>query len=233
MRLLGRLVLVSSLIYAGLDLFWPLQRELNRFDPVEVGTLETRMWQSYYGHDHVALFVQLAEMLRDQYHLPMLRSFLGAYYATTAAFLFKGEDTRSGYERALPWLLRYFMLLRRSGNIAFDVPQAARLELEWWIVHRAHRNHTEMELAHACGAAAAALYAVPPQKTLEHGLLRAQAMLLRDEREDAGTLDAATWASIESLLHQSYQSLYRAVSSTSPTTSANSTPIPGTGTWAQ
>jgi hypothetical protein len=104
------------------------------------------------------------------------------------------------------------MLIRRSGNIAFDVSQAADFELEWWIVHREHARHTEMDLGRACAAAAAALYAVPPQKALEHGLLRARAMLLRDAQEDTHTLDQSTWVSVESLLHLSYQSLYRAVS---------------------
>lgn len=212
MRHLSRLILAFCFLYAAFDLFWPVQRDLHQFDPVRLGTLETRMWQSYYGHEHIALFLQMAELLRDQYHFPVLRSYMGAYHAASAAFRFKGGSTRLDYEKARPALLRYFELVRRTGNIAFDAPQAAELELEWWIVHREHARHTEMDLGRACGAAAAALYAVPPEKTLEHGLLRARAMLLRDMQEDAGTLSASGWASIESLLHQSYQSLHRAVS---------------------
>jgi hypothetical protein len=216
MRYLSRLILAFCFLYAAFDLFWPVQRDLRQFDPVELGTLETRMWQSYYGHEHIALFLQMAEMLRDQYHFPVLRSYLGAFHAASAAFRFKGGSTRSDYERARPALRRYFKLIRRTGNIAFDVPQAAELELAWWIVHREHARHTEIDLGRACGAAAAALYAVPPETTLEHGLLRAKAMLLRDTQEDAGTLSAGGWASIESLLHQSYQSLHRAVSAPGP-----------------
>jgi len=50
--------------------------------------------------------------------------------------------------------------------------------------------------------------------TLEHGQLRAQAMLLRDAREEAGGVTDADWATIESLLHRSYLSLGHAASST-------------------
>lgn len=216
MRYLSRLILALCFLYTAFDLFWPVERDLHRFDPVALGTLETRMWQSYYGHEHIALFLQMAEMLRDQYHFPVLRSYLGAFHAASAAFRFKGGSTRSDYERARPALLSYFKLVRRTGNIAFDAPKAAELELEWWIVHREHTRHTEIDLGRACAAASAALYAVPPEKTLEHGLLRAKAMLLRDTREEAGILSAGDWTSIESLLHQSYQSLYRVIAAPVP-----------------
>jgi hypothetical protein len=52
--------------YVAVDLFWPLNRDLSRFDPIATGMLETKMWRSYYDRQHVALFLQLAQTLRTR-----------------------------------------------------------------------------------------------------------------------------------------------------------------------
>ncbi|WP_238594232.1 hypothetical protein [Burkholderia pyrrocinia] len=209
------LVLLVVLIgYAAADLFWPLHRDLSRFDPIATGTLETKMWRAYYDRQHVALFLELAQTLRTQYHLPWLRSYVGAYYGASAAFTFKEGKERSDYEKALPALHTYFSLIRNTGNRDFDVSRTTALELEWWIVHRQRGRYPPGALGSACADAAASLYRVSAVATREHGQLRAQAMLLRDAREDAGSVTDADWATIESLLHRSYLSLGHAVSST-------------------
>lgn len=209
MRFPIRAILVLCMVYTLVDLYWPLQRDLRRFDPAELAKLETHMWQSYYDHRHVALLLQVAEMLRSQYHFPLLRSYLGAFHATTAAFTFKGGEERDDYEKALPALQRYFRLVRRTGNIAFDVQRTARLELEWWIVHREHARHSDTELGKACADAAASLYTIAADATYRHGLLRAQAMLMLDARAASGNVGPADWAAIEALLCESYRELNR------------------------
>ncbi|MFJ1258322.1 hypothetical protein [Cupriavidus sp. CuC1] len=213
-------LLVVLIGYATADLFWPLHRDLSRFDPIATGTLETRMWRSYYDRQHVPLFLELAQTLRTQYRLPWLRSYVGAYYGASAAFTFKEGKERSDYAKALPALQTYFSLIRNTGNRDFDVARTATLELEWWIVHRQRERYAPGALASACAEAAASLYMVSANSTLEHGRLRAQAMLLRDDREGAGSVTDADWASIESLLHRSYLSLGHAVSSTNTAASA-------------
>lgn len=205
------LVVLAS--YVAADLFWPLNRDLSQFDPIATGTIETQMWRSYYDRRHIMLFLQLAKMLRTQYHFPRLRSYVGAYYGASAAFTFKEGKERSDYVKALPALETYFTLIRNTGNRSFAVSPTAKLELEWWIVHRQRDRYPPGALSDACAAAAAALYMVPPRSMSEFGRLRAQAMLLRDAREEAGSVTENDWATIESLLHHSYVSLGYAVSS--------------------
>ncbi|UUZ63834.1 hypothetical protein LP417_32240 [Polaromonas sp. P1-6] len=113
-------ILAVCLVGAGADVYWPLHRDLRQFDPVALGTLETTMWQSYYGRQRMALFSELAEMLRTQYQFPWLRSYLGAYRGAAAAFTFKDGKQRSDYQKALPALQAYFGLIRNTGNIDFD-----------------------------------------------------------------------------------------------------------------
>lgn len=211
-----RTILVALLLligYAAADLFWPWHRDLSRFDPIATGTLETRMWRSYYDRRPVSLFLELAQTLRTQYRFPWLRSYVGAYYGASAAFTFKEGKQRSDYEKAMPALQSYFTLIHYTGDRNFDIARTTRLELEWWIVHREHDRYGPDALTNTCAESAASLYMVPANATREHGRLRAQAMLLRDARAEAGDMTDADWAIIQSMLHQSYQSLSHAVSS--------------------
>jgi hypothetical protein len=204
-------LLAVFLVYAGVDLFWPLNNDLRQFDPAALGKLETDMWHSYYDRKPLKLFFELTEMLRTQYKFSWLRSYLGAYYATRAAFVFKDGKQRSDYEKALPALNSYFAAIHRTGDIPFDVPNAAKLELEWWIVHRQRENYGKAALDTACARAAAAIYLVSPDSTFEHGRLRSDAMVIRDTQAAAGGVREEDWAQIDGLLQACYSSLRRVV----------------------
>ncbi len=211
-----RRVLLAALaiiiVYTGIDLFWPFKSDLRQFDPIAMGKLETAMWRSYYSRQPVKLFFELAEVLRTQFHFPLLRSYLGAYYAAKAAFVFKDGKQRSDYERALPDLESYYRLIRNIGNINFNVTQASKLELEWWIVHRQRETQRAGALGLACAEAAAEIYQVSVDLTMEHGNLRAAAMVIRDNGAANGGVSETAWTEIESLLLRCYQSLWRVVS---------------------
>ena len=206
-------ILITGLvIYAAIDLFWYPQQDLRRFDSIAMGTLETEMWRSYYDRQPVQLYFQLAKMLRTQFGFPLLRSHLVAYHAADAAFVFKDGQQRSDYEKALPALQSYYRAIRNIGNIPFDVQKATQLELEWWIVHRQRDQHSRSALDTACANAAAEVYQVLPDSTLEHGTLRAEAMVIRDSGAASGGVSEDDWRRIESLLQTCYRSLQRVVS---------------------
>ena len=210
-RRIAPYLLALTMILGGGDLFWPLHRDLRQFDPVAVAALETRMWQAYYDRKPLALFLELAEALRTQYHFPWLRSWLGAWFGASAAFSFKDGKGREDYERALPALRNYFALIRNTDEPGFDVQRAATLELEWWIAHRQRDRYGTDAIGQACAEAAALLYGLPVSATLKHGRLRAAAMAIRDAREETGGLTDADWDRINGLLKQSYQSLQQAL----------------------
>jgi len=215
----SRFLLVAGLITAALaawvvyDLYAPRRTEMRRFDPDEVARLETAMWRSYYSRQRVALFRQLSELLRTQYRLRLWRSNRVAYHAARAAFVFKDGRGRSDYERALPDLVNFYRALREVSDIDFDAERAARLELEWWIVHRERRRRAPGDLARALADLAAELYRVPAERLAEHAQLRAEAMRIRDDRAGVGGVTEDDWRRIDELLHQSWRSLLRAVNS--------------------
>jgi hypothetical protein len=204
---------VALLLWAGVDLYVPRSTNIRQFDPAEVGRIETDMWRSYYDRKPFQLFLQLAELMRLQYHFPLLRSNVVAYHAAKAAFVFKDGHNRTDYEKALPYLVDFYTAVREVSGAPFDVDRAARLELEWWIIHRERKSHPRGDLDRSLAELPAEIYRLPARRFMEHARLRAEAMLLRDARADAGGVSEADWARIEELLKASWQSLWKTANS--------------------
>jgi hypothetical protein len=202
-------LLVGAVLY---DLYYPRTAKMREFDPNEVARLETAMWRSYYDKKQVPLFNQLSELLRTQYHMPLVRSNQVAYYAANAAFAFKDGKTQADYEKALPELVKFYGAIRKISDIPFDVDRVARLELQWWIVHRERWKRPPEELPRALAELQSAIYDVPVEQVLEHGRLRAEAMKIRDTKADNGAaMTEEDWSKIKDLLRQSWRSLAQAV----------------------
>lgn len=193
------------------DLYAPRTAHLREFDPDEVARLETAMWRSYYEKQRLQLFNQLSELLRTQYNMPLVRSNQVAYYAANAAFVFKKGKQRADYEKALPDLIKFYDSVREMSDLPFDAGRAARLELEWWIIHREREKHSPGDLGHALAELQAEIYGVPVERFMEHGRLRAEAMTIRDTKAEAGGVTEADWTRIDELLHRSWRSLSAAV----------------------
>lgn len=213
-RIVIRVVaLVSGLLICGAlyDLYYPRTTRMREFDPDEVARLETAMWRAYYEKQRLRLFRQLGELLRTQYGMPPIRSTVVAYYAADAAFVFKKGHERSDYEKALPDLIKFYGAVRKMSDIPFDVDRAARLELEWWIVHRERTQHPPGDLDKALAELQAEIYRVPVDRVMEHGRLRAEAMTIRDTKAKNGGVTEADWARIDELLKESWRSLAKAL----------------------
>lgn len=205
------LLLAGVAAYALVDLYGPRTTDIRSFDADEVARLETAMWRSYYDRQRVRLFFELAELLRTEYRMPYLRSNAVAYRAAKAAFVFKDGTSRAEYERALPDLVAFYREIRAVSSTPFDVENAARLELEWWIVHRERQQHDPNDLVVALANLAAEIYQQPADRFMEHARLRAEAMTIRDTKAAAGGVTGEDWARIDALLHDSWRSLHGAV----------------------
>jgi len=199
--------LAAIVLWVGLDLFGQRQFDLRDFDAVEVARLETDMWRSYYERRQVRLFLQLAGLLRTQFRLPFLRSHVVAFSAARAAFIFKDGSGRESYERALPALKNFYTAIRKASVTPFDPDKVAKLELEWWIVHRSRDKEA---LSRALAYLQAELFHLPAERFTDHGRLRAEAMLLRDARWESGMTES-DWSTINGLLERSWQDLWTKV----------------------
>jgi hypothetical protein len=209
----GAALLVVLLAWVAFDLGVSRRTSMREFDADEVARLETAMWRSYYSRERAKLFAQLAELLRTQYRLPFWRSNLVAYHAARAAFVFKSGRSHEDYERALFPLTLFYESIRAASDTPFDVERAARLELEWWIIHRERRSHAPGVLEGALADLQAELYRLPPDRFAEHARLRAEAMAVRDTKAEQGGVTEEDWSRIDELLHGSWRSLHAAVNS--------------------
>jgi hypothetical protein len=205
------------------------------FDPDELARLETAMWRSYYDRRRLPLFGQLVALLRGQFRLSPARSLALAFLAARAAAVFQVGRDHADYGRALPYLERYYAAILAVSELPFDAARAARLELDWWIVHRDaaadllkqpahHQDHGIPEgdqvgrhgdaraaledLERALADLAAELYQVPAERLAVHAERRAEAMTLRDRRaREPGGVAEADWERIEAVLRLAWRSL--------------------------
>src|SRR5919108_3765322 len=160
----------------------PARVDIRAFDPDEVARLETDMWRSYYDRRRLPLFGQLVALLRGQFRLSPARSLALAFLAAKAAAVFQVGRDHADYERARPHLERYYAAILAVSEVPFDAARAARLELDWWIVHREAADHAPGALERALAELAAELYQVPAERLGVHAERRAEAMTLRDRR---------------------------------------------------
>jgi hypothetical protein len=193
------------------DLYGARRTNMRSFNSDEVARLETAMWRSYYGRERLSLFNELAETLRTQFNLPLVRSNAVAYRAAAAAFTFKDGRSRRDYEKALPDLVKFYSSIREVSDIDFDPARAAQLELEWWIIHRERDRHKPEDLVNSLAGLQAELYQIPPERLHEHARLRAEAMLIRDTKSANGGVTEDDWRKINELLRTSWKSLLQAV----------------------
>ena len=210
LKILGVLVVFAA-GFAAYDLYSQRTTHLRQFNPDEVARLETAMWRSYYEKEKFRLFRELAELMRTQYNMPFVRSNLTAYYAANAAVVFQRGKERTDYEKALPDLVKFYQQIRNMSDIPFDVNDAARLELEWWIIHRQRMQRKAEDLPRALAELQSAIYHLPVAQFMEHGKYRADAMTIRDTKAEQGGVTEADWAKIDELLDKSWRSLFDVV----------------------
>jgi hypothetical protein len=137
---------------------------------------------------------------------------VGAYHAARAAVVFQRGHGRPDYLKALPDLEKYYELIRENSLTAFDVKRVSTLELEWWIIHRERTRHDPNDLVQALADLQAAVYQEPASRFEEHAKARADAMLIRDARAEAGGVSDSDWRRIGELLDRSWVSLETVVS---------------------
>jgi hypothetical protein len=207
---LAGVVLAGAGWAAGRVARGPARVDIRAFDPDEVARLETAMWRSYYDRRRLPLFGQLVALLRGQFRLAPARSLALALLATRAAAVFQVGRDQADYQRALPDLERYYAAILAVSDTPFDAGRAARLELDWWIVHRevAEQARGPAELERALAGLAAELYQVPAERLGVHAERRAEAMTIRDRRaQEPGGVAEADWDRIQSLLRLAWRAL--------------------------
>ena len=183
----------------------PRHADLRAFDPAEMARLETAMWRDYYDKRYGALFYHLYESTRTQFGFSPLQSLHVAFSAAEAARTFQPTRSRREADAALPALVAYYRNFAPAAPVAFDVEEAARLELDWWQARREAVAPRDYGLTIARVAALTYGRAADDTGIRQFGIARAEAMAFRDARGEAIT--DADWMRIEYQLGEAYRTL--------------------------
>ena len=182
------------------------------FDPAKVGRYETENWVAYYQKRWLKLLSVSVAMVRESFSLSPLQAAYAAYLvarAEMAAAPFPDNDI----PRAEAYMRRFYALIKRLHGEDLDVERVARLEVNWWVVHRQVFGRTENQaLVEALTELYAATYGVPPGEVRPAAALRAEAMIYSDRWVNEGRASGSPLlAQVEDALVRSYAALRAAV----------------------
>ncbi|MGO9750573.1 MAG: hypothetical protein ACLP8S_11275 [Solirubrobacteraceae bacterium] len=112
------------------------------FDPRLVGTLECAVWVAYYRREWLRFLRGALSLTRHTFGLPWPSTVYGAWLVLRANQLWAPfpDNDPDGARRAME---RFYALVKRRHRERFDPAEAARLEVEWWRVHREHQHTDE------------------------------------------------------------------------------------------
>jgi hypothetical protein len=184
------------------------------FDPRLVGRLETQAWVTYYRHEWLTFLRAAVGLTRHTFALPWPQTLHGAWLVLRANQLWAPfpDNDPDGARRTMQ---RFYRLVKRRYQEPFDPATAARLEVEWWRVHRAHQHgdaDDDMGLIAALAALYAYVYDAPDATVRRAAEQRALAMRHSDQWvRDGRQSDSPAIDEIRAALVRSYAALLSAV----------------------
>jgi hypothetical protein len=186
---------------------------VRRFNPVDLAQMESAAWIGYYRREWIRVLAASVGLVRCGFQLPWPATLRGAWLVLRANQLWAPypDNDSDGARR----LMTRFYELAGGGGAGFDPVRAARLEVEWWRVHR-ELQHDDGGDSAELGEAVAALYAytydTPIDGVRESGQLRADAMGICDRWVARGCdLNDPLVADMRRRLLRSYRSLKAAI----------------------
>jgi hypothetical protein len=183
------------------------------FDPVALGNAECDGWAAYYRREWLPFLRAAVGMVRIGFGMPWPRTLRGAWYVLRANQVWAPYPDNDP-PRAREFMRRFYALVT-NGEIHVDPTEAARLEVEWWRVHRMHQREDQLsedDLAAALVALYGYVYSVPAESVQDAARHQVVAMRHSDEWVEAGcALDDALLAAERAELIASYTALLAAV----------------------
>ena len=188
---------------------------LRSFDPLRVADLESRAWVGYYRRDWLGVLRAYIGLIRTGFGMDWVRTLHGAWLVLRANQLWAPADNNPDGARRC--MRRFYGLLRISYGEPRNVAEAARLEVDWWRVHR-ERQHAaghpdgDDELVEALVRLYAFLYREPEAAVRPAAVYRTEAMDLSDQWVAEGCRpDSPLLAREHAALVRSYAALLAAV----------------------
>ena len=136
---------------------------MRSFDPRRVGRLECDTWVTYYRREWWKFLRAAVSVTRHAFALSWPATLRGAWLVLRANQLWAPHPVNDP-DGARRCMRAFYALVSRRHGETFDVAEAARLEVEWWRIHRHLQRDDpaadEGELVAALAALYAHVYAV-------------------------------------------------------------------------
>ena len=160
---------------------------MRSFDPVQLGGHEAAAWVAYYQRRWGRFLRSAVGLVREGFGMPWPRTLRGAWLVLRANQAWAPIPDNDP-DRARALMRQFYVLVVRTHGETFDLDEAARLEVEWWRVHRyvQHETGSYEALTQALAALYAHVYVVPADRVREAAAHRAEAMRISDEWVAAG-----------------------------------------------
>ena len=113
-------------------------RNPRSFDPLRVGRMETALWVTYYRREWVRFLLLSVRVVRSTFGMDWIRTVHGAWLVLRANQLW--APTQGDPDGARRCMSRFYGLLRLTYGEPASPVHAARLEVDWWAVHREHQR---------------------------------------------------------------------------------------------
>jgi hypothetical protein len=188
---------------------------LRSFTPYRLGRLECDAWVAYYRREWRRFLPAAVGMVGEGFGMSRPRTTYGAWLVLRANQQWAPYPANDA-AGAQATMRRFYDLVVRSSGATFDVDEAARLEVEWWRVHREvqREDGDAPALVDALAALGAHVYGVDAESVRPSARLRSDAMGVSDRWVEAGCLLQSPLLVEElHLLVRSYDELLRAVTS--------------------
>src|SRR5450432_177345 len=145
-----------------------------QFDPERVASAEASGWRAYYDHNWLWMLRLIVSLCQEQFHIPFPRSLLASYYIVRASAGWVAPDHDS---RAILTLHeKFYRIAQASSSLHFDPVQVARLEEQYWDVHRRLSGQPDKtEFVQTMIDLHSAAFIITPEQARESALLRVEA----------------------------------------------------------
>ena len=185
---------------------------IRHFDPQKIAYYEKENYVAYYQKAWLKLLRISIGLVKESFGLSWFQAAYGAYLVARAEIAF-APFPENDVPRAVAYMTRFYQLLKDIHHEDFDPAVAARLDVNWWIVHRKlFGNAKNQELVDALTELYAEAYGVEASKMSEAARLRAEGMLYSDLWVNAGKpADSPLLAQEEEALYKSYAALKAAI----------------------
>lgn len=160
---------------------------MRNFDPLKLAHYEKENYVAYYQKDWWKLLRVSVGMVKEAFALTWPQAIYGAYLVARGEIAFAPFPENDG-PKAEACIERFYRFIRNVHREDFDVKRAAKLEVNWWIVHRKlFGNAANQELVDALADLYSEAYGIERAKIREAARLWAAGMLYSDLWVNAGS----------------------------------------------